>query len=155
MLDARARADAGSRWRLKRPELPHMMLILIGVQLAGLVLATLFSVPTFLPEYRAEQDQRVYIALWGWLLVLLLIPCSRWRKGDGCSLVMAAVLVLAIVMVGSLVIMGMMSEKPFACERAESRPEHTIWRCRYNGSDAALFETRHGEVTMKLIEHLY
>ena len=152
MLDASARAEAG----LKRPKLPHMLLILIGVQLAGLVLAILFSVPTFLPEYRAEQDQRVYMALWGWLpVLLLLIPFSRWRKGDGCYVALAAVLVLAIMMVGSVVIMGMLSEKPFDCERAESRPEHTIWRCRYNGSSTALFETRHGEITLRFVEHLY
>lgn len=147
--------EAGRRWPLKRPEISQLLLILIGVQLAGFMLAILFSAPTFLPEYRAEQDQRVYMALWGWLLVLLLIPFSRWREGDGCSVVIVAVLVLAIVVVGSFVITGMISEKPFNCERAESWPEHTIWRCMYNGSDAALFETRHGEVTMKLVEHLY
>lgn len=152
MLEAPARAGAGRRWPLKRPEISQLQLILIAVQLAGLVVAILFSAPTFLPDYRAAQDQRVYIALWGWLPALLLIPLSRWRKGDGCYVALAVVLVLAIMMVGSLVIMGMMSEKPFACERAESRPEHTIWRCRYNGSDAALFETRHGEITMQLVE---
>jgi hypothetical protein len=155
MLDAPTHADAGRRWRLKRPELPHMLFILIGVQLAGLVLAILFSVPMFLPDYRAAQDQRVYMALWGWLPVLLLILFSRWRKGDGCYVAMAVVLVLAIMLFSSFVIMEMLSEKPFDCERAESRPEHTIWRCHYNGSDVALFETRHGEVTMKFVEHLY
>jgi len=138
------------RW-LRRPELRFVLDSMLWIQLVGLIHAVVWDskMPLYLPEFREEYYSSITYAFWGWILVLVLVPFSRWQRGDLGRLFRTLGIAFLLIVVGFFYAIFLRGDKVSDCQFAETLADSTLWECWYDGSEFGLYEVKNGEITME------
>ena len=140
---------------LRRPELRFVLDSLLWIQLVGMIHAFVWDakMPLYLPEYRSEFYSSITYSFWGWMLVLVLIPFSRWRRGDWKHLFRNLGIAFLVTLVSFFYYeLFLIGDKASQCQFTETLADSTLWKCWYDGSESGLYEVQNGEITMELYE---
>ena len=140
---------------LRRPELRFVLDSLLWIQLVGMIHAFVWDakMPLYLPEYRSEFYSSITYSFGGWMLVLVLIPFSRWRRGDLGRLFRTLGIACLVTVVSFFYYSSfLIGDKASDCLIVETLADSTLWKCWYDGSDSGLYEVQNGEITMERYE---